>query len=92
MSEGTRTPDVLIHSRPSEGTDDAPNPSKIQRLSVFPDPAAAPLTAGLTGAGSASCRDLSPDDPDLARLVDAWPDLPPHIRLALLALVQAAGK
>ena len=31
------------------------------------------------------------DDPDLARLLAAWPTLPPHIRAALLALVQTAG-
>jgi hypothetical protein len=29
-------------------------------------------------------------DPDLARVVDAWPDLPPHIRAAVLALVGMA--
>jgi hypothetical protein len=26
-------------------------------------------------------------DPDLTRVIDAWPDLPPHIRAAVLALV-----
>jgi hypothetical protein len=31
-------------------------------------------------------------DPDLARLVDAWPALPAHIRAAVLALVQTCGK
>jgi hypothetical protein len=31
-------------------------------------------------------------DPDLARLVDAWPTLPAHIRAAVLALVQTAGQ
>ncbi len=30
-------------------------------------------------------------DPDLARVVTAWPDLPPHIRAAVLALVGTAG-
>ena len=29
-------------------------------------------------------------DPDLARVVKAWPDLPPHIKAAVLALVQTA--
>jgi hypothetical protein len=28
-----------------------------------------------------------PADPDLARVIDAWPDLPDHIRAAVLALV-----
>jgi hypothetical protein len=36
------------------------------------------LTVQLTGA--------APIDPDLARLVVAWPSLPPHIRAAILAL------
>jgi hypothetical protein len=31
-------------------------------------------------------------DPDLARVVEAWPDLPAHIRAAVLALLQSAGK
>jgi hypothetical protein len=35
---------------------------------------------------------VSPADPDLARLVDAWPNLPAHIRAAVLALVAASGK
>jgi hypothetical protein len=42
----------------------------------------APLTATLTGAAQA--------DHDLAAVVTAWPDLPPHIRAAVLALVGTA--
>jgi len=30
-----------------------------------------------------------PNDPDLARVVEAWLNLPEHIRAAVLALVQA---
>ncbi len=30
-------------------------------------------------------------DPDLARLVDAWPGLPPHIKAAIVALLGTAG-
>jgi hypothetical protein len=30
-------------------------------------------------------------DSDLARVAAAWPDLPPHIRAAVLALIQSAG-
>jgi hypothetical protein len=33
---------------------------------------------------------LSVADPGLARLVAAWPDLPPHIKAAVLALLDAA--
>jgi hypothetical protein len=29
-------------------------------------------------------------DPDLTRLIDAWPELPAHIRAAVLAMVQTA--
>jgi hypothetical protein len=28
-----------------------------------------------------------PTDPDLARVLDAWPNLPAHIKAAVLALV-----
>jgi hypothetical protein len=28
-------------------------------------------------------------DPNLARVLAAWPDLPPHIRAAVLALVES---
>jgi hypothetical protein len=31
------------------------------------------------------------NDPDLARVIDAWPTLPEAIRAAVLALVTAAG-
>jgi hypothetical protein len=30
-------------------------------------------------------------DPDLTRVVTAWPDLPAHIRAAVLALIGTAG-
>jgi len=31
-----------------------------------------------------------PADPDLASVVEAWPELPEHIRAAVLALIQTA--
>jgi hypothetical protein len=31
-----------------------------------------------------------PADPDLARVIASWPELPPHIRAAVLALVGTA--
>jgi len=34
----------------------------------------------------------SPADPELARLVAAWPDLPPAIRAGILAMVKASGQ
>ena len=43
-----------------------------------PDPSLAPVLAP------------DPEDPDLVRVVTAWPALPPHLRAAVLALVDAA--
>ena len=31
------------------------------------------------------------DDHDLCRIIDAWPDLPPAIRRAILAMVEAVA-
>jgi hypothetical protein len=33
-----------------------------------------------------------PADPDRAAVAAAWPDLPPHVRAAVLALVDAANR
>jgi hypothetical protein len=33
----------------------------------------------------------TPIDPDLARVIIAWPDLPGHIKAAVLALIGAAA-
>ena len=44
----------------------------------------APLVAGQR------IRNPSAAAPDLARVVTAWPDLPPHVRAAVLALVGTA--
>jgi hypothetical protein len=49
-----------------------------------------PLTAPLTGTADNGCEPLREPDPDLARVIDAWPDLPQHIRAAVLALVGTA--
>jgi len=37
---------------------------------------------------SAGLSEKVPNDPDLAAVVDAWPDLPPAIRRAVLALIE----
>jgi hypothetical protein len=34
---------------------------------------------------------LTPADADLARVLDAWPTLPPHVKAAVLALVATAS-
>jgi hypothetical protein len=39
---------------------------------------------------SAPLAQQSPASPELARVIDAWPGLPTHVRAAILALVQTA--
>jgi hypothetical protein len=51
---------------------------------------ASSLTAPLTGTGNNGCAGLRETDPDLARVVELWPELPVHIRATILTLVQAA--
>ena len=34
--------------------------------------------------------EASPADPDLSRLLSAWPELPEHIRAAVMALIDSA--
>jgi len=54
-------------------------------------------TAGKTGASpegdaesDAQDRHLTPDDPDLRTIVDAWPTLPLSVRDAITRMVQQA--
>jgi hypothetical protein len=37
-------------------------------------------------------HDTCQTDPDLARVVDAWPSLPETARAAILMLIRAAGR
>jgi hypothetical protein len=37
-------------------------------------------------------HDTCQTDPDLAKIVDAWPNLPEAIKAGMLAMVKAAGK
>lgn len=47
------------------------------------------------GGGAKSDARNAPDavqDPDLAKIVEAWPDLPEHIKAAIKTLVQTCDK
>src|SRR5262249_12518825 len=49
-----------------------------------------PLTGPLLGTPESGCEPVSATAPDLARVVEAWPTLPPAIRRAVLALIGPA--
>ncbi len=63
------------------------------------NPAGEPANAGQSGAGPTEPPTIAPDlaklptpdptDPDLARLVAVWADLPPAIRAGIVAMVKA---
>jgi hypothetical protein len=48
------------------------------------------LTATPENALAHSLAQDSQIDPDLARLIDAWPTLPAAIRMGILAMIEAA--
>src|SRR4051794_29155982 len=51
-----------------------------------------PLPANAPRAPPAAPRPrLDQTDPDLARILDTWPALPPHIKAAVLALIQTVA-
>jgi hypothetical protein len=62
----------------------------LQSAAASPQGITPPETSGDAGRllTDPLTRPASPD-PDLARVVDAWPALPAHIRAAVLALVGA---
>jgi hypothetical protein len=59
-----------------------------------------PTNTGEIKAFSSHHNPLAPDllhdtcqtDPDLARIVDAWPSLPESVRDSIMLLIKAAGK
>jgi hypothetical protein len=57
-----------------------------------PGEPAEPLTVLLTGAAESDCERVRVSDPDLARIADAWPALPEHIKAAIISLVATAPK
>jgi hypothetical protein len=78
VSDGTRTRDSQIHNlEPISHNSNCSN--------TYGEPQS-PLALPLAQESSKPPA----TDPDLARLLDAWPDLPPHIRAAVLALIGTA--
>jgi hypothetical protein len=76
-----------------------PGMADLQSATPTPQPVAqhdtsgngnSPLTVLLTGTAEKTCEPVREIDPNLSRVVSAWPDLPPHIRAAVMALVGTA--
>jgi hypothetical protein len=69
------------------------------RFAVEPDSSPKPLHSTTSDATPGATPDAltrhlhtpTETDPDLARVIDAWPNLPAHIRSAILALAGTAN-
>jgi hypothetical protein len=83
VGDRTRTGDIQIHSQRGA------RPNSLQDNTS--GDGSAPLTAPLTGTGENLCESLRATDPDLARVVSAWADLPEVIHRAVLALIDSAN-
>ena len=76
MGDRARTGDILIHSQHPAGSNSLPGNTS----------GAAPELVVRQVAQDG--QNPAPEaDPDLARVLAAWPDLPPAIRRAVLALI-----
>ncbi len=49
------------------------------------------IPGGDGSAGDPPSAPQTPDDPELAAVVEAWADLPDAVRAGILAMVRAAG-
>jgi hypothetical protein len=66
--------------------------AKVPVASVNPNSTLRPKHGQLSPQLAPGAESSPPLDPNLARVVAAWPGLPAHIRAAVLALLQSAGK
>jgi len=63
-------------------------PEGLEHLSISSDKMPVPESGGAeSGALSVPER---PIDPDLQRLIDAWPTLPEAVKVGIVAMVEAA--
>jgi hypothetical protein len=83
VGDRTRTGDIQIHSLPESGPNSVPDKRS--------EHGGAPLTGPLTGTAANACDSVRATDPELARVVEAWPHLPAHIQAAVLALVKSVA-
>ena len=79
VSEGIRTPDIQSHSPIVPGCNHLADKQ---------------LTPTIAAGCSAGCSDEQGEggiDPDLVRLIDAWPSLPPTVKRMILAALEVGG-
>jgi hypothetical protein len=89
VGDRTRTGDMLIHSQGSDTTSPEPDPASDKGLRTNQSPPMDRLAPGLRIFPTGQVQP-PPADPDLARVITAWPSLPEPIRRAVLLMIQSA--
>lgn len=68
---------------------DSNNPQEMQGKAGFSDPGGATSDAISAQPGPEPESRMVPDDPDLHRLIDAWPRLSEYVRRSIMGLLDA---
>jgi hypothetical protein len=83
---------MILHPRPPADPGQDSNLDKESQNVFTPGHKSLPANSSRQNEGSLSVllAHSTPTDPDLARIIDAWPTLPDHIRAAIMALVASS--
>ena len=89
--EGFEPPTVGLEIRCCDSATSDAGKGSGDRENVVAGLVAGFLAEPAPGRRSDALRESALNDPELQRIVDAWPKLPEPLRAALLAIVQTAG-